>query len=125
MQYTDSWCATYVSAVAIRCGLTDIIPTECGCERQIELFKNLGRWEEDDSYYPAPGDIIYYSTSGSKKSGDNVGWSDHVGIVVSVEGKAITVIEGNYGHQVKYRTIKVGNKLIRGYGVPDYASKVE
>lgn len=124
VKYEDSWCATFVSAVAIKCNLTDIIPTECGCQRQIELFKGLNRWQEDDNYLPTPGDIIYYSTGGSKQSGDNEGWSDHVGIVVSVEGKTITVIEGNYDNQVKYRTIKVGHKLIRGYGLPDFASKV-
>lgn len=124
VKYTDSWCATFVSAVAIQCGLTDIIPTECGCQRQIELFKAMDCWEESDNYIPSPGDIIYYSTAGSKKSGDNTGWSDHVGIVVAVEGKTIHVIEGNYNDQVKYRTIKVGHKLIRGYGLPDFSSKV-
>ena len=39
--YTDAWCATFVSAVAIKLGYTDIIPTECGCPKMIELFKNL------------------------------------------------------------------------------------
>lgn len=28
MKYTDAWCSTFVSAVAIKCGFTDIIPTE-------------------------------------------------------------------------------------------------
>ena len=28
VKYTDAWCATFVSAVAIKCGLTEIIPTE-------------------------------------------------------------------------------------------------
>lgn len=125
VQYTDSWCATFVSAVAIQCSLTDIIPTECGCQRQTELFKNLDRWEEDDDYLPSPGDIIYYSSGGSKESGDNEGWSDHVGIVVSVEGKTITTIEGNYGDKVTYRTIKVEDPLIRGYGLPDFAAKTD
>lgn len=123
VQYTDSWCATFVSAVAIQCDLTNIIPTECGCQRQIELFKNLDRWEEDDNYLPSPGDIIYYSTGGSKESGDNEGWSDHVGIVVSVEGTTITTIEGNYGDKVTYRTIEVGYPLIRGYALPNFNSK--
>ena len=31
VQYTDAWCATFVSAVAIKCGLADIMPLECGC----------------------------------------------------------------------------------------------
>lgn len=123
VQYTDSWCAVFVSAVAIRCGLTDIIPTECGCQRQITLFKALNCWEEDDDYIPSPGDLIYYSGSGAKAFIDNGGWSDHVGIVVSVEGKTITTIEGNYGDKVCYRTIKAGNALIRGYALPNFSSK--
>lgn len=43
VKYTDAWCSTYASAVAIKAGMTDIIPTECGCEKHIELFKNWGR----------------------------------------------------------------------------------
>lgn len=121
VQYTDAWCAAFVSAVAIDCGLTDIIPTECGCEMQIRLFQELGRWQEKDNYTPAPGDLIFYSTKGSSDR-HNTGWADHVGIVVSVEGSVITTIEGNYGDRVTYRTITIGNELIRGYGLPDFAS---
>ena len=39
VKYTDAWCSTFASAVAIEAGLTDIIPTECGCQKHIELFK--------------------------------------------------------------------------------------
>ena len=42
VKYTDAWCSTFASAVAIAAGLTDIIPTECGCEKHIALFKKLG-----------------------------------------------------------------------------------
>lgn len=37
----------------------------------------------------------------------------------------VTVIEGNKGNAVAYRTIKVNGKYIRGYGVPDYAGKAK
>ena len=40
--YTDAWCATFVSAVAIKAGYTDIIPLECGCNQFITLAKTLG-----------------------------------------------------------------------------------
>lgn len=125
VKYTDSWCATFVSAVAIQCGLTDIIPTECGCQRQIELLKKLGCWQEDDDYIPSPGDLIYYSGKGAKTFGENEGWSDHVGIVVSVQGRYITTIEGNYHDEVTYRHILVGDPKIRGYGLPDFAAKTD
>ena len=120
--YTDEWCATFVSAVAIKCGLTDIMPTECGCEQMILLYKALGRWVEDDGYTPAPGDIIFYDWDDSG-IGNNTGYSDHVGIVESVDGDNITVIEGNISDSVGRRAIKVNNRYIRGYGVPDYESK--
>lgn len=120
--YTDAWCDTFVSAVAIAEGLTDIIPTECGCERHIALFKKIGRWVEDDAYVPSPGDIIFYDWQDSG-SGDNIGHSDHVGYVVSVSRNTITVIEGNKSDAVGYREIAVNGRYIRGYAVPDYESK--
>ena len=122
VKYTDAWCATFVSAVAIQTGCTDIIPTECSCPRQIELFKKLGAWAESDSRTPEPGDIIYYDWDDNGK-GDNVGVSDHVGIVEKVSGGKITVIEGNYSNAVKRRTLSVNGKYIRGYGIPKYDTK--
>lgn len=120
--YTDSWCSTFVSAAAIGCDLTDIIPTECGCERHIGLFSDIGRWEENDNYLPLPGDCIFY-TWDEYTLGDCTGWSDHVGIVVGTWGPFIKVIEGNKSDAVGYRYILRGDISIRGYGLPDYASK--
>ena len=124
VKYDDSWCSTFVSAAAIQCGLTDIIPTECGCQRQIGLFTALKRWEEDDSYQPLPGDIIFYAW-GSKPFGDCTDWSDHVGIVVGTWGPFIKVIEGNMNDAVRYRYILVNSPGIRGYGLPDYESRCD
>ena len=123
VKYTDHWCATYVSAVAIKCGLTDIIPTECSCSKMIELHKKLGQWKEEDSYTPQIGDIIMYDWQDSG-SGDNTGSPDHVGIVISVSGKTIKVIEGNKDESVAYRTLTVNGKYIRGYCLPNYKNKV-
>ncbi|MCD8013293.1 MAG: phage tail tip lysozyme [Lachnospiraceae bacterium] len=119
VQYTDAWCATFVSAVAIKLGYTDIMPTECGCDKMIALYQGLGRWKEDDSYVPDAGDIIFYDWQDSG-SGDNTGSSDHVGIVEKVSGSTITVIEGNYSDSVKRRTLQVNGKYIRGFGLPKY-----
>lgn len=124
VKYTDAWCATFVSAVAIACGYTDIIPTECGCGQMLDLFKKLGGWEESDDHVPSPGDIIFYDWEDTGK-GDNTGWPDHVGIVENVTGRTITVIEGNYSNSVKRRYISFDAKLIRGYGVPKYDKETE
>lgn len=119
VKYTDAWCATFVSAVAITVGYTDIIPTECGCGQMLDLFKKIGCWVESDSRKPCAGDIIFYDWDDSGK-GDNTGWPDHVGIVEAVSDNTITVIEGNYSNSVKRRYIAVNAKNIRGYGVPKY-----
>ena len=117
VQPTDQWCATAVSAAFIKAGLTDIAPTECGCGEMIKLHQKLGTWQEDSKYVPAPGDIIMYDWDAKD------GWPEHVGVVVSVTGNTIKVIEGNKNEAVAYREIAVGHKYIRGYCTPDYKSK--
>ena len=122
VKYTDAWCATFGSAAAIVAGYTDIIPTECGCGQMIEEFRKRNRWVENDAYAPSPGDYIFYDWDDTG-AGDCTGWPEHVGIVVSVSGNSIKVIEGNKGNAVDYRTLAVNGRYIRGYGIPDYASK--
>lgn len=122
VKYTDEWCATFASAVAIQAGLTSIIPTECSCPRQIELWKKKNRWEENDDHQPQPGDYIYYNWDDPNPATDNVGLADHVGIVYAVDGAQIKVIEGNYYGGVSIRTTFRNAQYIRGYGLPDYAS---
>ena len=119
LQDTDSWCAAFVTAAALESGLTEIIPPECGCERQIELWKSLGRWQEWDGYIPEPGDLIYYDWDVNEQ-GNSTGWSDHVGIVVGVKWPFVKVIEGNYDDRVACRVIRVGHMTVRGYGLPEY-----
>ena len=122
VRYDDAWCAVFVSTVSILNGLTDIMPTECGCGKMIDLYKAKGRWNESDAYKPEPGDVIMYDWEDTGK-GDNTGSPNHVGIVVSVSGNTIKVVEGNISNSVGYRTIEVNGKYIRGYCLPDYASK--
>ena len=119
---TYAWCAATVSAAFIEAGLTDIGFVECSCGRMIDLYKKAGRWNESDSFVPSPGDLIMYDWD-DNGTGDNTGAPDHVGMVVSVTGSNIKVIEGNKGDAVAYRNIKVNGKNIRGYCLPDYANK--
>lgn len=128
MTYSAAWCAAFVSAVAIKCGLTEIMPVECSCSKLIELYKSRGRWKEDDGYIPEPGDLIVYDWGDSGK-GDNVGAPDHVGIVCEAGCGRIIVIEGNLNaspkDKVGCREIPIDGKYIRGYCLPDYASVAE
>ena len=119
--YKDAWCAAFVSAVAIKAGLTDIMPVECSCTNLITLYQKIGGWVENDAYTPAPGDLIIYDWD-DNGVGDNRGTPDHVGLVEKVSGKTVTVIEGNYSDSVKRRTFQVNGKNIRGYCCPNYAS---
>ncbi len=122
VKYTDAWCATFVSFIGIVCGLTDIMPTECGCGAMIDLYKKKGRWQENDAHRPQPADIIMYDWD-DNGVGDCTGYPEHVGIVKEVNGNTITVIEGNMNDAVGERTLQVNGRFIRGYCLPDYASK--
>lgn len=124
LKYTDAWCAGFASACAIACDATDIIPSEVGCDRMIELFKKKGIWVETDSYKPLKGDFIFYDWEDSGR-GDNRGGANHVGIVQKVVDGIIHVIEGNYGDAVKVRKIPVNGRYIRGYGIPKYEKEKE
>lgn len=120
---SDPWCAAAISAAFIEAGLEDIAPTECSCDAMIERYKEIGRWEEDDAYRPSTGDIVMFNYQDGG-SGDNQGSADHVGMVVSVSGNTITVIDGNNRNGVVgYTTLEVNGKGIRGYCLPDYSSK--
>ena len=119
--YKDPWCAAFVSACAIKTGMTDIIPTECGCGTMVKLFKKLGAWDENDGRIPNVGDIIFFDWDDSGY-GDNDGFPGHVGIVEKVSGTKITVIDGNNKNDaVERRTVQINGRFIRGYGVPKYS----
>lgn len=118
------WCAAFVSTVSLQCGLRDIMPTECGCPGMVRLYQELGRWVEDDAYIPSRGDVIFYDWQDTGY-GDNVGHPDHVGIVLDCDGQTMTIIEGNNANAVNKRVLAVNARFIRGFGIPDFASKAD
>ena len=122
LQYSDEWCAATVSAVGQALGMTDVILPECSCPRMIALYDARGQWVEDDAYVPQIGDIIMYDWQDTG-AGDNRGNPDHVGMVAAVNGTTLTIIEGNNGNAVACRTLQVNGRYIRGYCLPNYASK--
>ena len=118
------WCAAFVSTVSLQLGLRDIMPTECGCPSMVRLYQELGRWVEDDAYIPSPGDVVFYDWQDTGY-GDNVGHPDHVGIVTACDGQTMTVVEGNCDNAVNKRVLAVNDRFIRGFGIPDFASKAD
>lgn len=119
--YTDAWCATFVSACAIKAGAVDIIGTECGCEQFVAIFKKKGIWIEDGSVKPQVGDIILFNWDETKQPND--GWSDHIGFVEEQYGNTIICIEGNKSDSVSRRTINLGWGYIRGFARPKYGEE--
>lgn len=128
MDYEDSWCAATISAAAIKCGLTDIIPIECSCGQMVNIAKTKGIWVENDDYVPAPGDLILFDWQ-DKGKGDCTGWPDHIGMVEEVADGQITSIEGNIkinGERcVGRRTTPVNGQYIRGYICPKYPAEMQ
>ena len=112
------WCACFISWLAEKLGITDVIPVDMSCNSQISKFKNMGVWHTDRNFQS--GDIIYYDW-------DISGDADHVGIVEKVSGNTLTVIEGNNGNfpndRVRRREINSASSLIYGYARPKYPVK--
>ena len=116
--YRIEWCACFISWLAEKLGITDIIPVDMCCNSEISKFKNMGVGHIDRNFQS--GDIIYYDWD---RLGDSRP-ADHVGIVEKVAGNALTVIEGNNGNypndRVRRREISSGSSLIFGYARPKY-----
>lgn len=97
------WCAAFVSWCANECGYVDsgLFPRTAGVGSILAHFEadpNLGSVVDFADYdHPRPGDIICYGSA----SGSGPACSDHVGIVVSVEGSSsdgysyFYTVEGN------------------------------
>ncbi len=125
VQYTDDWCATYVSAMSVEAGLTHIVYPECGVERMISLYKQANCWVEDDAYVPQRGDLIFFSWH-NNVIGDCQTPASHVAIVADVNNGFITTVEGCIGPNQLYdarvgqRVFAVNDQEIRGFATPAY-----
>lgn len=97
------WCAAFVSWCADQCGYVEsgLFPKTAGVAAILAHFEadpNLGSVVDFADYdYPRPGDIVCYGSA----SGSGSACTDHVGIVVSVEGNSsdgysyFYTVEGN------------------------------
>jgi len=94
MTPNDPWCAAFVGAVSGGCGLQNIIPVSAACWRMEAALKASGAQVVQE---PRPGDIAFFDWNG-----DGI-YDDHVGIVVSANGRLAKTIEGNKSDSVGYR----------------------
>lgn len=110
--YNDALCATYVSALFIELGWTDIVPPECGAMQLMRNMIALERYALRKDHAPEPGDLIFFDWQGD-------GWCDHVGIVTAATPNTVT-----YSHIPSYGvTVATASRFdggIIGYGFPDY-----
>jgi len=118
------WCAMFVSWCAEQAGISqDILLKFASCSAGVRWFQQQNIWHDSlyygGNYTPKKGDIIFYRNNGSSNL------SDHVGIVLGVNGNYINVIEGNATNETccefttnKSRTLD--NKFVIGYASPKY-----
>lgn len=107
------WCQIFVSWIMEQAGVPAAVYGKYeNCQYAIEQMKKKGVWH-DRGYRPEVGDICYYDWGGD-------GISDHVGIVIAVDGDMVTVREGNKSDAVGNRISAYNSPNIVGYASPDY-----
>lgn len=79
---SEPWCASFVAWCFKGTGL---VPKTASCLNMLEWFERRGQIVKE----PKPGDIVFFHYS------TNARRTNHVGIVVGVDGKIIKTIEGN------------------------------
>ena len=114
VQYSDDWCAAFVSAVLIKAGYSEYSNIlDPGVGKMQDGFEENNMYEEATSTTkPTPGSVIFLK--------DTDGSLSHVGIVEYVDDDGtIHTIEGNYDGSkvVRVSERKVGDSTIAGYGV--------
>lgn len=118
------WCAVFVYAVFLKAYGKEKTKALFGRPHAstrsfLRAMKHRGRFK-DNTYTPRVGDIIFLANVGLK--------IDHCGIVAMVDGNNVICIDGNtvdpsghfepkQGGAVAYRTRRIDDIRIKGYGV--------
>ena len=108
------WCCAFIWCVFNEAGID--IKRTASCMMLGDWFKQEGKYHKDN---PQVGDIVFFKFSGSSR------WTNHVGLVVEVNGNTLTTIEGNTssdnkgsqnnGGMVAIRTRKINSSVV-GFG---------
>ena len=105
------WCCVFVNWLFLQ--LFDDIGARmtyggtAACNASANLYKQNAAWKTK----PEVGDQIFFFSGGG---------INHTGIVVDVQGKSITTVEGNCSDKVSKVSYTVGDPKIAGYGRPDW-----
>lgn len=113
---TYPWCASFVAWCFRNTGL---VPKTASCLNMLEWFEARNQTVKE----PRPGDIVFFKYSTNNRR------TNHVGLVIGVNGKTIQTIEGNTsvsnndnGGSVMER---LRNKNIVAYARPKYSGTVK
>lgn len=120
---SDDWCAIFAAGQAHAMLMTDIYPMECSCSKIIEIAKAKGIWIESDEYIPVRGDWVLFAWKGQEGQ-ENTLAPNHIGTIYHSDGETMIAVEGNKGNAVGVRSLKVGDKRIRGFVHPDYSQLI-
>lgn len=108
------WCCAFIWCIFNEAGID--IKRTASCMMLGDWFKQEGKYHKDN---PQVGDIVFFKFSGSSR------WTNHVGLVIEVNGNTLTTIEGNTssdnkgsqnnGGMVAIRTRKINSSVV-GFG---------
>ena len=114
----EPWCDIFVWWCANAVGISEdiipkyaYVPDTANWYDKRNLYKNSKRWGGD--YTPQKGDLILFDY-------DETSVSDHIGIIVSVNGETIRTVEGNKDNAVKQCEYNLNDRTIRAYCTPEY-----
>lgn len=114
MTYDDAWCDAFVTVIADETGTASLIGRECGVERHIKLFKQMGIWL--GRVKPKVGDLITFDWDGG-------GFADHIGFVAEVSGDILRTVEGNANARVAQVYFDWNDWRIKGFARPKYSDE--
>ena len=118
-----AWCDVFVDWLFVQCfgeekGREMLYQPEqsagAGCLYSAGYYKQANAFHRAN---PRVGDQIFFSYAAGEYS--------HTGIVVNVNGRTITTVEGNTSDSVGRRTYETTNYSIAGYGTPNWELAVE
>lgn len=113
--YGYAWCASFVVWCNRHAGVEATASgSEIGCDSMISWYTRNKRYHpKDEGYIPLPGDAIMFGEDSD---------SDHVGLVLGVEGDTVYTIEGNAGGVVGIHSYDYDDDSILGFCVPKYTT---
>jgi len=113
------WCANFISWVMKRAGKKYTNPNSGswripGVLTLREYYQAKGKYESANVYKPKPGDVAFYI----HKSTSRLLSSEHVALVIKVDGNTMTTIGGNEAKKMRIdmQSVDAGDNNLVGFG---------